>query len=414
MVAWRASPTRKGFFGLNILYLSQRLPYPPDRGDRIPVYHHVRQLGLRHRVHVASLISGPAEAASVKALQAMTASVTVATQSRWSSLWGMVWALLRGRSLSIGYFRNGRLAGEIHRLMVSGEIDAVVIFSSSMAPYVDGFSDRIRIMNFCDVDSRKWADLAATVPFPRSWIYRREAKTLARYERSVAGRFSDCCFVTEGEAALFRSVMPEARPEVVPNGVDHQKFGAVKRAPQGLKFALVGVMDYEPNVEAAIFFAREVFPRLRKQWPEAEFQVVGARPSPEVKALSALPGVLVTGYVDDVRDYLATATLVVIPLAVARGIQNKVLEALAAAVPVLASKPVAESLGNHLRECLYVADRTAEGFYAGVQAALTEAPETRQAKAEKAQAILRREATWEASAAKLEAMILGAKSRAEQ
>jgi sugar transferase (PEP-CTERM/EpsH1 system associated) len=396
---------------LNLLYLSQRLPYPPNRGDRIPVFHHIRVLSGRHRVHVASLISDPGEEVHVGELRRWAASVTVARQSRWRNRFGMAWAALTGKPLSIGYFRNRRLMAEVTALIRREKIDAVIVFSSSMAPYVESEDSLPRIMNFCDVDSCKWADLARTARFPLSLVYRREARTLTAYERRIDALFSASCFVTAGEVALFRSLVPGTRAAVVPNGVDHERFGAIPRRPDGKTLVFVGVMDYPPNVEAARFFGTRVLPLLRKVRGDIAFQVVGARPTPEVKALEEIPGITVTGFVDDVRDYLAGAALVVIPLSVARGIQNKVLEAIAAGAPVLVSDAVALSLSDALKAGVFSAPPEGRAFADAVERILALPEAEREARARAAQSVLREETTWEASARKLEELIEGSLGR---
>jgi sugar transferase (PEP-CTERM/EpsH1 system associated) len=396
---------------LNILYLSQRLPYPPNRGDRIPVFHHIRVLSGRHRMHVASLVSGPEEEAHVGELRRWAASVTVARQSRWRSRIGMVWALLTGRPLSIGFFDNRRLREAIKEVIRRERIDAVVVFSSSMAPYVEPLNSLVRVMNFCDVDSCKWSDLAKTEGFPRSWIYRREARKLEDYERRIDAAFAGSCFVTGGEVALFRKLVPGTRAVVVPNGVDHAKFGAVARRPAGGTLVFVGVMDYPPNVEAAVFFATKVLPLLRRKSSGIDFVIVGARPAPEVRALGDLPGITVTGFVDDVRVFLARAALVVIPLSVARGVQNKVLEAIASASPVLVSEPVAISLSEALKARVHVAVRKPEPFAEAIERILALPDGEREAMAKSAQEILLSETTWEASADRLEELIESARGR---
>ncbi|MEO7775879.1 MAG: TIGR03087 family PEP-CTERM/XrtA system glycosyltransferase, partial [Fibrobacteria bacterium] len=314
---------------MKILYIAQRLPYPPNRGDRIPTFNHIRQLSKTHSVHVASLLEGPHEAEYVSKLSDWAASVTVEIQGparRWS---GMVRSLLTGRPLSLGHFRNPRLQARIRELIRDRGIEAVVVFSSSMAQYVEAEAGLIRVMNFCDMDSQKWSDLSPRANLFKSWIYRREARLLLGYERLIANSFTASCVVTESEADLFRSLIPGGRVSVVANGVELERFSELARKPAECDLAFVGMMDYGPNIEAVIFFVERIWPLVRKRHPRARFTIVGARPTREVKALAETEGVTVTGFVEDVRDYLATATLVVVPLEVARGIQNKILEAMA-------------------------------------------------------------------------------------
>src|SRR5690606_36341580 len=276
---------------MKILYLAQRLPYPPNRGDRIPTFNHIRFLSLSHEVHVASLLESELEEEYVAKLQDWAESVTAEMQSLLNRGIGMVWALLTGRPLSLGHFNNTRFHKRVHQLIEDVGIEAVVVFSSSMAQYVEAFPGLTRVMNFCDMDSQKWVDLSHHAGFFRKWIYRREARLLLEYERFVARTFSASCVVTASEADLFREPMPGSEISVVANGVESDRFAECARVPAACELTFVGMMDYGPNIEAVGFFVEYIWPKIRKRHPEARFNIVGARPTREVKALAATPGV---------------------------------------------------------------------------------------------------------------------------
>ncbi len=391
---------------MEILYLSQRFPYPPDRGDRIATFHHIRSLSRHHRVHVAALLDSRRDAAKRREMLQWAATVTVERQTRWNYFWGKVRALCSGQPLSLGHFFNRRLRARIRRLVAAERIDAVVVFSSSMAPYVERLPKLRRVMDFCDLDSKKWEDLALRSRGWRRRIYRREARLLLAYEKKIARAFDVSCVVTENEAALFRTLIPNVPVALLPNGVDCDYFGALPRSPAAApRFTFIGVMDYEPNAEAAVFFCAEVWPRLRQRLPQAEFYLVGSRPNRPVLALARNSGVTVTGFVPDVRPYLAASTLVVVPLQVARGVQNKILEAMAAGVPVLASPAAAAGLPEEARAAMFVADREPEAFLQGLLGALAD-PEARRLKAEAAQRFVRAHVSWDETGRILETLLL--------
>jgi sugar transferase (PEP-CTERM/EpsH1 system associated) len=389
---------------MKILYISQRYPYPPDRGDRIPTFNHIKHLSRSHQVHVASLVTAKDEMANVGAFSEWAASSIVEHQPRWKSFLGKVRAFLDGRPLSLGHYRNPELVRRVEEHIGKEKIDAVVVFSSSMAQYVEPFRDLVRIMNFCDLDSQKWADLARVSPWPRSWIYRREARLLLEYERKIAADFDRSCTVTEQEATLFRRLVPGRPVTVLANGVDHGYFGTLPWKPEGLRVVFVGVMDYEPNVEAVGFFATEVWPKVLERHPDAEFAIVGSRPNLKVRSLAMRPGVRVTGSVPDVRSYLASATLVVVPLKVARGIQNKILEAMSAGVPVLTTPLAAQGISAESESILFTAERNAGSFAAKTLELLADAPATRE-KAAAARAFVQKHFSWNATGEVLEGIL---------
>ena len=213
-----------------------------------------------------------------------------------------------------------------------------------MAPYaLDPSLSRVRrVMDFVDVDSEKWRQYAATARPGLRWLYKREARLVLEAERRFAHAFDASTFVSAPEAGLFHERVPDARGmEVIPNGVDCDYFdpdrGYANPYEGAPALVFTGAMNYAANVDAVQWFAHEVFPGVRSKVDRARFYIVGHRPTPAVRRLERLPGVVVTGSVEDVRPYLAHARAVVAPLRIARGIQNKVLEALAMDKRILAT-----------------------------------------------------------------------------
>ena len=347
----------------DLLLLVHRIPYPPNKGDKIRSYHLLKHLAGQYRVHLGTFIDDADDwryVDTVKALCANTFFVKLhPTRARLLSLRG----LLTGKALTLAYYQNPELQRWVHKTMAAHSIRRVVAFSSAMAQFADEFTDVRRVMDFVDVDSDKWAQYAASKPWPLSWVYRRESATLLRYERSVAQRWDASVLVSNDEAALFRRLAPDAAARVsgISNGVDSDYFSPqhtyANPYPAGAPvLVFTGAMDYWANVDAVVWFVREVFPQVRAQMKDARFYIVGSRPSAEVQALSQCGGVTVTGSVPDVRPYLHFAAAAVAPLRIARGIQNKVLEALSMARPVLATSAAAEGLISQPQEALWVAD----------------------------------------------------------
>ncbi len=238
--------------------------------------------------------------------------------------------------LTLPCFRSGTLRAAASDALAGG-VDVAIAYSSCMAQFLDGADAVPRVMEFGDLDSEKWAQYAREATGPARWIYGREARTLLDYERRIARTFDASLVVSRAEAATFEE-RTGVRPLVVGNGVDLERFrpdAAVARVPGLIVFT--GVMDYRPNVEGCIRFAREVLPRVRARHPGAAFRIVGAHPSPEIRALAS-EAVEVTGSVPETADHLRMAALAVAPLRLGRGLQNKVLEAMACGTPVVASE----------------------------------------------------------------------------
>ncbi|MDE0963726.1 MAG: TIGR03087 family PEP-CTERM/XrtA system glycosyltransferase, partial [Candidatus Latescibacteria bacterium] len=247
-------------------------------------------------------------------------------------------------------------------------IRAVVAYSAQMAHFVPALPSGVRfLMDFVDFDSAKYAAYGAQGSGPMGWVNRREGRVLLDFERRVAARADICTFVSEAEAALFRAASGLGPDRIVPleNGVALDYFDPAAPFPpvdhgDGPLLVFTGQMDYRPNVEAVDSFARQTLPAIRAVHPTARFAIVGRNPSKAVEALAARTGVIVTGGVPDVRGWLAAADIVVAPLRIARGIQNKVLEAMAMARPVVASPQAAEGIDAQDERHFLIAANPAE------------------------------------------------------
>jgi sugar transferase (PEP-CTERM/EpsH1 system associated) len=389
---------------MNLLYLSQRLPFPPDRGDRIATFNHIRYLARGHRVFVASLIQSAGEMKHINEIEKIAVKASVERQGRIAAAWGMGMALLKNQPLSIGYFCNARLRCEIAKLIRDYKIEAAIAFSSSMAQYLEPYNRLLRVIYFCDVDSQKWLDLSKKCGGLKSWIYRREARLLLEYEKKIARSFSASCVVAEGEAQLFRRLIPGAQVDVVENGVDFDYFGSLSRQSSNMELVFVGVMNYPPNEEAVQYFVREIWPLLLARMPSLHFTIVGSHPTKAVRALAGVPGVTVTGYVNDVRPYFARAALAVAPLAIARGIQNKILEAMAAGIPVLTTPTVAGNLPAEVRALIDVEERQPEKFANAVLRVLDN-PDKCMERSRRAMDFIHKRYSWESKIRRLEELI---------
>ena len=358
----------------NILFLAHRLPYPPNKGDKIHTYHLLKHLAARHRVLLGCFIDDPDDEQHLPVVRALCADMHVSRLHPRAARVRSLAGLLRGEPLSVAFYRDRALHDWVRGVRDGGRADALLVYSSSMLQYAQGFQLPM-VIDFADVDSAKWADYAPRHRWPMSWVYRREGRHLQRVERDGAARARWSVFATENEAELFRGVAPASaqRAGVLGNGVDADYFAplASRPSPYGageLPLVFMGAMDYWPNVDAVCWFAQAMLPALRARWPGLRLHIVGRNPAPAVQALHG-DAVNVTGTVPDVRPYVQHAAVVVAPLRLARGIQNKVLEAMAMARPVVAASTCVDAIdadaGVHL-----LAATTAEQYVQAVDSLL--------------------------------------------
>jgi sugar transferase (PEP-CTERM/EpsH1 system associated) len=353
-----------------ILFLAHRIPYPPTKGDKIRSWHLLAGLAERCTVHLGAFVDDPADWVHVDALRAVCGELSLWPISRRAALLRSLRGLVTGDPLTTGFYRHRGLRDWVRSLVAGRRLDAVFVYSSSMAQYATALAlpaGAPRVIDFCDVDSDKWRQFAASHSRPARWVYTREARLLESCERRAALDFDAALVSAEPEAVLLRRIVPDAaaRIRVLANGVDSNYFdpsGAWPNPyPAGTRpIVFTGAMDYFANIDAVRWFAEAAFPAVRAIVPDALFAIVGSNPAPQVKAL-AKPGlILVTGRVADVRPYLAHAATVVAPLRIARGVQNKVLEAMAMARPVVATNNAVQGIPGAAQAGVIVRDGSAE------------------------------------------------------
>ena len=358
----------------SLLFLAQRIPYPPTKGEKIRHYNILRHLARSYDIHLGCLVDDPADSVHVPTVRALCADAHFATLDRGRAKVTCLAGLLRGEPLSVSFYRDRKLAAWVGRVLREVRPEVVFVCSSNMAPYVldQPHAERVCVVDLCDVDSEKWRAYAATGSGPMRWVHRREWQRTAALEGRIAQKVDWSTFVSAQEAALFTRLQPaqEGKIRTVGNGVDHGYFDPAQMvgvAPPflsgGHNFVFTGTMDYPPNIDAVTWFAGDILPLVRARLPSARFHVVGMNPAPLVQALAARDGVTVTGRVADVRPYLAHATAAVAPMRIARGIQNKILEAMAMARPVVATGDALEGIEATPGHEVLQAD-TAEAFAA--------------------------------------------------
>ncbi|MEJ7926547.1 TIGR03087 family PEP-CTERM/XrtA system glycosyltransferase [Sphingobium sp. AN641] len=347
----------------DILFLCHRIPFPPDRGDKIRSYNLLNALARIAPVHVGCFADDDRDMGFASDMMAISASQCVLRRDRPKVVAGLM-GLAKRQPLLVALFDRPALHRWVARTIAERPIAAVVAYSAQMAHFVPTLPVGVRfLMDFVDFDSAKYAAYGAQGRGPMAWINRREGRVLFDFERAVAARADLSTFVSEAEAALFRraSGLGPDKVRALDNGValdffdPAADFTAVDGG-DGPLIVFTGQMDYRPNVEAAQSFARDTMPAIRAMHPQARFAIVGRNPDPAVAMLGQLPGVVVTGSVADTRGWLAAADVVVAPLRIARGVQNKVLEAMAMARPVVASRQAAEGIDAQAGEHLLVAD----------------------------------------------------------
>ena len=397
----------------DILFLVHRIPFPPDRGDKIRSYHMLKALAEMAPVHVGCFTDDDRDMGFAPDLARVAASQCVVKRDRSKAMAGLA-GLFSQRSILVSIYENPELHRWVSEILATRPIRAIVAYSVQMAAYVphDLPSGCRFMMDFVDFDSAKYAAYGSEQDCFMGWVNRREGRVLLDFEREVARRATISTFVSDAEAQLFAQTagVQDRNVQALDNGVNLSYFNIKKdispiQNEEKPLLVFTGQMDYRPNIEAVESFAREALPIVRAKYPTATFAIVGRNPTPQVQALALQPGVIVTGGVPDIRGWLMAADVVVAPLRIARGIQNKVLEAMAMGRPVVASPQAAEGIdavnGEHF---VVAADPQAEAE--AVRALLAD-PQQAELLGKAARARMEQRYDWAATLEPLREMVLG-------
>lgn len=350
-----------------LLFLCHRIPFPPNKGDKIRSFNILKKLSEHFDIHLGCFIDDPFDEQFVTQLNPYCRSVFHLNQNKNIAKIKGLKAFVTGQAITLPYYYDQKMQHWVDNTIAEQQIGKIFVYSSSMAQYCDGddYADLMRIIDFVDVDSDKWRQYAEKKTGPARWVYQREFRKLAAFEDKICQQFDHSLFVSPDEAALFRDRQPVAERGKVHgllNGVDIKffdpdaDFASETLVPDGAFISFTGAMDYWANVDAVVWFADKVWPAIIKNYPEVKFVIAGGNPSAEVLALAGRHGIIVTGRVTDIRPFIAQALCVVAPIRIARGIQNKVLEAMALNRPTVVTSMAMEGINADMVKGVDVVD----------------------------------------------------------
>lgn len=353
-----------------ILFLAHRIPYPPDKGDKIRSWRTLEHLSRRFNVHLCAFVDDPEDFQHESFLKGVCKSVSLVALNRHFAKIRSAVSLMRDEPLSLGYYRDSTMRKCVSQVFTQHTIDLQYVFSSTMVPYADAGSAAPLIVDLCDADSEKWLQYADEAAFPLAQVYRREGNKLADFENDVINRAEATFAISPAEAALLQRDGTTRPVHWFGNGVDADYFNLDKipeLAIGSAEIVFVGAMDYQANVDAVQWFVDRIWRKVRVRFPEMRFAIVGSNPTAQVQSLDGMDGIIVTGRVDDVRPFLAQSKVVVAPMRIARGVQNKVLEAMAMGAALVGTSAAYEGLDVTPGEDTEVANDPEE-FIAAIEA----------------------------------------------
>lgn len=390
---------------MEILVLSHRLPYPPNKGEKLRTFYQIAELAKQgHQITVYSPRDTEDDDKNCKQFNQLENISSELFPLAFKPL-RLALGFLKGESLSAANFHSDALQNKFDQVLLSSQFDVILCSSSAMAKYISHSSVFASLatkpkllMDFMDLDSDKWRQYAESSGFPMGWLYSREAKKVGDLEAFSQANFDACYFISEAEVELFGSATKTTdNVHVLGNGLNTEEFYPANPAPE-LKpdapvFIFTGVMDYKPNVDAVLWFVESCWHAVIEKYPNAEFIVAGMNPSPKIEALKSQPGITVTGFVDEILPYYHKANYFVAPFRLARGVQNKVLQAFACGLPVITTPMGAEGINCSDGEHLLLASEP-EQFLAAIEQ-LNQSQELRESLSQNALELIIREFSWE-------------------
>ena len=394
---------------MNILVISHRIPYPANKGEKIRTFNQIKFLAeLGHDIHVVAPIEEDAEVEFAQQL-AEFQNISVTTQQLSPKALRLLKGLMLGEPLSVANFYSAKLQQKINQLIKLKAFDYILCSSSAVAKYVynNNGHDKIQLfMDFMDLDSDKWQQYADKSSFVLRWIYQRESKQLSCYENAIQESFNACFFIADTEVALFKKNKPDAN-NVFPlgNGLNTQEFYPANITPQNENpvFVFTGVMDYKPNIDAVLWFVEQCWQQLISHFPDARFIIAGMSPNVDIQKLSAIKGVEVTGFVEDILPYYHQADYFIAPFRLARGVQNKVLQAFACGLPVISTPMGAEGINCHDHQEILLA-KTPSEFIEKILL-LEESPQLRKNIIDAALSLIKNKYSWQGKLKLLQKLI---------
>lgn len=349
----------------SLLFLCHRIPYPPNKGDKIRSYHLLLHLSERYRVFLGTFIDDPNDWQYVSKVEKLCEQVLFL---RLNPLKAKIWSLkglVTKQALSLPYYESRRMSRWVKNVVSDHGIDRVMVYSSAMAQFArkSELDLKTRVIDFVDIDSDKWRQYAEKRSWPMNWVYRRESDLLLEFEEELTNEYDTSLFVSSTEAAHFKQLVPQLADKVsyYNNGVDSDYFSPEPSLDnpypgEANVWVFTGAMDYWANVDAVSWFAEQVWPKIAELAEVNRLYIVGSNPTEQVMSLSNQQNIIVTGRVEDIRPYVQYAKIVVAPMRIARGIQNKVLEGMAMEKPVLVSSLGLEGISAQDKAEVLIAD----------------------------------------------------------
>ncbi len=390
---------------MKILFISHRIPYPPNKGDKLRAFNILKHLSQKHELDLACLLDSPHEQSYATDLEPYCNQIFCEHISPLMTKLNYLRYLFSKYPLTLAHFYSAGFRQKLTHWLKREKYDLIYVYSAAMSQYVLDVDHIPKLLDLVDADCRKWLDYAEYARFPLSYIYRLEGKRTQEYEKRVCPGFAACTVVSEAEKHILEQFITTKNLYAVANGINQARYKSYQTTekPTLPSLLFVGGMFYFAYIDGILHFYNQAFDKIRAVFPKLKFYIVGADPAPEVLKLNRDPNVRVTGYVEDVVTYLKQATVYVVPLRMAPGLQNKILEAMAMGIPVVSTSAAIQGIDAQPGRDVLVADDP--GAFAEEVIKLLKNPALRQELAQNAKKLIDQKYDWQKNLKALDQII---------
>lgn len=343
---------------MNILFVANRFPYPPFRGDKLKIYNLARQLSKRHNLYLITFIQDKNEYRYIDDLKEYFNEIEVVYLPKYQSAINCLTNVFSSEPLQVHYFRSGLFEDLLNDFIVSHEIDVIHTQHLRMSQYTSSIRNIPTILDLPDAYSLYWKRRSM---LNGSYLTRKfgmsEHRKVLKYE-SIIKCFDMTLVCSDEDKILLENDHNYDGLRILPNGIDTSTFNSDYHDYSiDNRLIFTGNMDYFPNTDAAIYFSNEIFPEILRKYPAVKFYIVGQNPPKKVLELQS-ENIIVTGFVQSIADEYRSSSIAVSPVRVGAGTLNKVLEPMAMGLPVVSSQIGFEGIGAvHGKEIILANDK---------------------------------------------------------
>lgn len=338
---------------MKLFVILSRVPYPLEKGDKLRAFNQIKELSKKHQIVLLALNDTKLDEKAKAELQKYCVAISIIKFSKFTIFFNLVRAFFNGKPLQVGYFYFDKAQKKVDELIAKHKPDHIYCQLIRTTEYIKKYPHIPKTLDYMDVFSKGMERRKSTEPFYMKPFLAMEYRRLKKYESKMFAYFNNKTIISEQDKNFIDHPQKQ-NIVVVPNGVDTSYFKPIVHKKE-FELLFNGNMNYPPNIESVEYLVEKVMPYVWHKLPNTRLLISGATPNAAVLDLAS-DRVVVTGWVDDIRMNFAKSKILVAPMQISIGLQNKLLEAMAMQLPCITSSLANNALGAKPNEQILVAD----------------------------------------------------------